>query len=150
MAMALLINTTIYFLTNEFCVEFMNWFDAEKPLMKFSIITLTSISLMGVLLIVSYPMQWLRSLIFGWLPINRFLEKTYYYVLLINLICGIIYAWITLPASNYWTFVEMLLIAMILIQLNWFFLYESDEQVGKLDQVNLFKQSDNASSQKRG
>jgi len=105
---------------------------------------------LGVLLIVSYPMQWLRSLIFGWLPMNRFLEKTYYYVLLINLICGIIYAWITLPASNYWTFVEMLLIAMILIQLNWFFLYESDEQVGKLDQVNLFKQSDNASSQKRG
>lgn len=149
-AMALLINTTVYYLTNEFCLEFMRWFDEEKPLMKFSIITLTSVSLMGVLLIVSYPMQWLRNLILGWLPMNRLLEKTYYYVLLVNLICGIIYAWITLPSSNYWNFVEMLLISMILIQLNWFFLYESEERPGRQDQTSFLKQSDKASSQARG
>jgi hypothetical protein len=34
------------------------------------------------------------------------------------------------PSSNYWTFVEMLLISMMLIQLNWFFLYESEDQPG--------------------
>lgn len=109
----------------------MYWFDQEQPVTKFMIITLTSLSLMGVLLIVSYPMQWLRSILLGWLPINRFLEKTYFYTLLVNLICGLIYVWITLPSSTYWTFVEMILMSMILIQLNWFFLYESDDQPGR-------------------
>lgn len=93
-------------------------------------ITLTSLSLMGVQLIVSYPLQWLRTLLLGWLPINRFIEKTYFFVLLANLICGLIYVWITLPSSNYWTLIEMLLISMMLIQLNWFFLYESEDQNG--------------------
>ena len=129
-ALALLSNTAIFFLTNEFCVEFMDWYDQEKPVTKFFIIALTSLSLMGVLLIVSYPLQWLRSILLGWLPMNRFMEKTYFFILLANLICGLIYVWITLPSSNYWTFVEMLLISMMLIQLNWFFLYESEDQPG--------------------
>jgi hypothetical protein len=129
-ALALLTNTAIFFLTNEFCVEFMDWYDQEKPVTKFLIIALTSLSLMGVLLIVSYPLQWLRSILLGWLPMNRFMEKTYFFILLANLICGLIYVWITLPSSNYWTFVEMLLISMMLIQLNWFFLYESEDQPG--------------------
>ena len=129
-ALALLTNTAIFFLTNEFCVEFMDWYDQEKPVTKFLIITLTSLSLMGVLLIVSHPLQWLRSVLLGWLPMNRFIEKTYFFIVLANLICGLIYVWITLPSSDYWTFIEMLLISMMLIQLNWFFLYESEGQPG--------------------
>ncbi|MFM7672102.1 MAG: hypothetical protein ACKO6Q_05855 [Bacteroidota bacterium] len=123
-------NSAIFYLTNEFCLEFIQWYDLQKPLSKFLMITLTSLSLMGVQLIVSYPLQWLRTLLLGWLPINRFIEKTYFFVLLANLICGLIYVWITLPSSNYWTLIEMLLISMMLIQLNWFFLYESEDQNG--------------------
>ena len=59
---------------------------------------------------------------------NKFIESTYYFVLLVNLICGLTFVWITLPSSNYWSLVEMLLLSMILIQLNWFFLYEPDEE----------------------
>ncbi len=128
LALALLVNAATFYLTHEFCVAFMKWFDGQKPLVKFLIITLTSISLTGVLLIVSYPMQWLRNRVFGRLPMNKFIESTYYFVLLVNLICGLTFVWITLPSSNYWSLVEMLLLSMILIQLNWFFLYEPDEE----------------------
>jgi hypothetical protein len=75
----------------------MDWSDQGKPVTKFFIIALTSLSLMGVLLIVSYPLQWLRSILLGWLPMNRFMGKTYFFILLANLICGLIYVWITLP-----------------------------------------------------
>lgn len=127
-AMAVLTKASLFYLSNEFCVEFLNWYDLQKPLTKFLIIVLTSLSLMSTLLIFSYPLQWLRNHTLGMLPINGFIERTYSIVLLINLICGLIYAWVTLPNANYWTLVEMTLISMSLIQLNWFFLYEKEEK----------------------
>ena len=127
-AMAVLANATLFYLSNEFCVEFLNWYDNQNPLTKFLIIVLTSLSLMSTLLIFSYPLQWLRNHTLGMLPVNDFIERTYSIVLLINLICGLIYTWVTLPIANYWTLIEMTLISMSLIQLNWFFLYEKEEK----------------------
>jgi hypothetical protein len=95
-------------------------------LSKFFIIVLTSLALISTLLILSYPLQWIRDHTLGRLPVNALIEKTYSIVLLVNLICGLIYTWVTLPNANYWTLIEMTLISMTLIQLNWFFLYESD------------------------
>ena len=109
-------------------MEFLNWYDVQKPLAKFFIILLTSLSLMSTLLIASYPLQWLRNRTLGRLPVNEFILKTYSFVLLINLICGLIYTWLTLPTANYWTLIEMTLISLTLIQLNWFFLYEKEEK----------------------
>ena len=126
--MAVLANATLFYLSNEFCVEFLNWYDNQNPLTKFLIIVLTSLSLMSTLLIFSYPLQWLRNHTLGMLPVNDFIERTYSIVLLINLICGLIYTWVTLPIANYWTLIEMTLISMSLIQLNWFFLYEKEEK----------------------
>lgn len=126
-AMAVLVNASLYYLSNEFCVEFLIWYDLQPPLAKFAIILLSSLSLMSTLLIISYPLQWLRIHTLGMLPVNQFIRRTYSIVLLINLTCGLIYAWITLPNANYWTLVEMSLISLTLIQLNWFFLYEEKE-----------------------
>jgi len=127
-AMAVITNATLFYLSNEYCVEFLNWYDNQNPLTKFLIIVLTSLSLMSTLLIFSYPLQWLRNHTLGMLPVNEFIERTYSIVLLINLICGLIYTWVTLPNANYWTLVEMTLISLSLIQLNWFFLYEKEER----------------------
>jgi len=126
--MAVLANATLFYLSNEFCVEFLKWYDNQNPLTKFLIIVLTSLSLMSTLLIFSYPLQLLRNHTLGMLPVNDFIERTYSIVLLVNLICGLIYTWVTLPNANYWTFIEMILISMSLIQLNWFFLYEKEEK----------------------
>ena len=126
--MALVTNAVLYYLSNEFCVEFLKWYDLQTPLAKFAIIVLTSLSLTSTLLVLSYPLQWLRQQTLGMLPVNTIIEKTYAIVLLINLICGLIYIWITLPNTSYWTFIEMILISVTLIQLNWFFLYEKEEK----------------------
>jgi len=130
LAAAVLANATLFYLSNEFCVEFLNWYDLQKPLSKFFIIVLTSLALMSTLLILSYPLQILREQSLGRLPTPRFIVKTYSFVLLLNLICGLVYTWITLPNANYWTLIEMALISMTLIQLNWFFLYETEDQPG--------------------
>ncbi len=84
---------------------------------------------MSTLLILSYPLQWARESTLGRLPSPPFIVRTYPIVLLINLICGLIYTWVTLPNTNYWTLIEMALISMTLIQLNWFFLYENDDRI---------------------
>lgn len=126
--MAVLTNAALFYLSNEFCVEFLNWYDTQTPLTKFGIIVLTSMSLISTLLVISYPLQWLRNHTLGMLPVNSFIERTYSIVLLVNLICGLIYTWIILPNTNYWTLVEMSLISISLIQLNWFFLYEKEER----------------------
>ena len=126
--MAVLTNAALFNLSNEFCVDFLNWYDTQTPLTKFGIIVLTSLSLISTLLIISYPLQWLRNHTLGMLHVNSFIERTYSIVLLINLICGLVYTWVTLPNANYWTLVEMTLIPMSLIQLNWFFLYEEEER----------------------
>lgn len=126
--MAVVTNGVLYYLSNEFCVEFLNWYDLQTPLAKFAIIVLTSLSLTSTLLVLSYPLQWLRQQTLGLLPVNTIIEKTYAIVLLINLICGLIYIWVTLPNTSYWTFIEMILISITLIQVNWFFLYEKEEK----------------------
>lgn len=118
LAAAALANATLFYLSNEFCVEFLNWYDLQKPLAKFLIIVLTSLALMSTLLILSYPMQILREQSLGRLPTPRFIVKTYSFVLLLNLICGLVYTWVTLPNANYWTLIEMALISMTLIQIN--------------------------------
>lgn len=130
--MAVLANAVLFYLSNEFCVEFLNWYDTQKPLAKFFIIVLTSLALMSTLLILSYPLQWARESTLGRLPTPPFIVRTYSIVLLIYLICGLIYTWVTLPNTNYWTLIEMALISMTLIQLNWFFLYEEDDRMEAL------------------
>lgn len=73
-------------------------------------------------------LQWIRMQLFRMFPMSDFMENTYYFILIVNVICSLVFVWSTLPISTYWTLVETLLLSLIIIQVNWFFLYETNDK----------------------